>query len=125
MERAAVATTVIADEDVELDEVEMIDVRESVTPYEDEMEELEVQMEVEDLAPEPAGPFLWPSMTPQRAAVYERYVADVQRSFVDNMDEEDDPSMVSEYAEEIFQYMAELEVRWFFLSCGAFIDRSS
>lgn len=53
---------------------------------------------------------IWPDITPGRAQHYERQVQYIKDNYVEEPDEVMDPSMVSEYADEIFAYMNELEV---------------
>jgi hypothetical protein len=54
-------------------------------------------------------PSVWPQVSPQRAERYKREVEAVRAVFEDEQDMFD-TTMVSEYAEEIFVYMNELEV---------------
>ena len=58
---------------------------------------------------EEADSRVWPNITPERNALYEKRIGAVREVFVDFADD-CDPTMVSEYADEIFSYMAELEV---------------
>ncbi|KAL4247200.1 cyclin family protein [Abortiporus biennis] len=51
---------------------------------------------------------VWPEVSTARAARFRRELDDVKEIFQDEIDEED-TTMVSEYANEIFQYMTELE----------------
>ena len=53
--------------------------------------------------------YIWPEASPERVEQYRRQVQAVRDVFVDEPDMHD-TTMVSEYAEEIFQYMSELEV---------------
>ena len=53
--------------------------------------------------------YIWPEASPERAERYRRQVQAVRDVFVDEPDMHD-TTMVSEYAEEIFEYMNELEV---------------
>lgn len=55
---------------------------------------------------------IWPELSPEAAYRYQKEIDDIRRSFVDEADEFD-TTMVSEYAEEIFEYMEELEVSTF------------
>lgn len=57
--------------------------------------------------------YIWPEVSPAHAA---RYAAEVQvlREQFREEDEEHDSTMVSEYAEDIFAYMDQLEVCYFF-----------
>ncbi len=69
--------------------------------------------------PEPSE-YIWPDVSPNHAAKYQRELEEVRRRF-DAEDEEYDATMCSEYADEIFQYMNDLEVSFPFcwLLCGA------
>lgn len=81
--------------------------------------ELEVEAMMEDIADEvleedleaaePRASSVWPQITPERAVIYEKRVQAVRDEYEDD-GEDMDPTMVSEYAEEIFEYMNELEV---------------
>ncbi|KAJ7593025.1 cyclin [Mycena floridula] len=51
---------------------------------------------------------VWPNITPSRDAMYQKKVEAIREVFEDIADD-CDPSMVSEYADDIFKYMAELE----------------
>lgn len=75
----------------------------------DEQDRAEV---VENLVPPEAdiSEYIWPEVSPNRAARYQRQVDEVRARF-DAEDEEYDSSMCSEYAEEIFHYMSGLQVR--------------
>ena len=53
--------------------------------------------------------YIWPEVSPERAERYRRQVQTIRDVFVDEPDMHD-TTMVSEYSEEIFQYMGELEV---------------
>jgi G2/mitotic-specific cyclin 2 len=52
---------------------------------------------------------VWPAVSPERAERYKQEVEAIREVFEDEQDMFD-TTMVSEYAEEIFQYMTELEV---------------
>jgi len=54
--------------------------------------------------------FTWPEVSPAHAEQYQREIQAIRESFQDEIDMLD-TTMVSEYAEEIFEYMNELEVR--------------
>ena len=54
--------------------------------------------------------YIWPEAPPERAERYRRQVQAIRDVFEDEPDMYD-TTMVSEYSEEIFQYMTELEVR--------------
>ncbi|KIK63148.1 hypothetical protein GYMLUDRAFT_163605 [Collybiopsis luxurians FD-317 M1] len=71
---------------------------------EDEDEEV-----TETVAPQEAkAPKIWPDLATQHRLKCERRVETIREVFEDD-DEESDPTMVSEYAEEIFEYMSGLE----------------
>lgn len=53
---------------------------------------------------------IWPDVNTERAQRYRREVDEIKETFRDEVDEFD-MTMVSEYAEDIFEYMQELEVR--------------
>ena len=53
--------------------------------------------------------YIWPETSPERAERYRRQVQAIRDVFEDEPDMYD-TTMVSEYSEEIFQYMSELEV---------------
>ena len=55
--------------------------------------------------------YIWPEASPERAERYRRQVQAIRDVFEDEPDMYD-TTMVSEYSEEIFQYMSELEVSW-------------
>lgn len=55
--------------------------------------------------------YTWPDVSPNHAAKYEREVVEVRARF-DAEDEEYDSTMCSEYADEIFVYMTDLQVRF-------------
>ena len=54
--------------------------------------------------------YIWPEFSPNHAVKYQREVEEVCARF-NAEDEEYDAAMCSEYAEEIFQYMNDLQVR--------------
>ena len=51
---------------------------------------------------------IWPAISPEAARRYKQEIDDIRRSFTDEVDMLD-TTMVSEYAEEIFEYMEKLE----------------
>lgn len=59
---------------------------------------------------ESKAPKVWPDLATQHRLDCERQVETIREVFDDD-DDEFDPTMVSEYAEEIFEYMSGLEVR--------------
>jgi hypothetical protein len=52
---------------------------------------------------------VWPQVSPDRAERYRREVQRIRDTFEEELDLED-TTMVSEYADEIYEYMCELEV---------------
>ncbi|CAK5268555.1 unnamed protein product [Mycena citricolor] len=81
------------------------------------VEEEDVQDELEDdddddldeaIALAPVEPRQWPDITPERALQYRKEVQAVRDTFQDDVDIYD-TTMVSEYAEDIFEYMSDLE----------------
>ncbi|KAL4064511.1 cyclin-like protein [Scleroderma citrinum] len=62
----------------------------------------------QDLAAQTKSPRIWPDVDTERAMRHYREVSDVQRTFEDEVDVYD-TTMVSEYADEIFKYMSDLE----------------
>lgn len=78
----------------------MLDVQEQITP----------EQEDKVTAVVAKSPRIWPDMDTERAMRHYHEVADIQRTFEDEVDVFD-TTMVSEYSDEIFQYMNELEVR--------------
>jgi len=87
---------VVGDEELEnmIDEQDRAEVVENLVPT----EEAEVPGHI------------WPEVSPNLAAKYQREVDEVRARF-DAEDEEYDATMCSEYADEIFLYMNDLEVR--------------
>jgi hypothetical protein len=68
---------------------------------------------LENLVPaekEEAAEYTWPEASPNHAAKYQREVEEIRARF-DAEDEEYDSTMCSEYAEDIFLYMGDLQVR--------------
>ena len=90
---------VIGDDELEnmIDEQDRAEVIEKLVPAE------------ESEAPQ----YIWPDVSPNRAVKYQHEVDEVRQKF-DAEDEEYDATMCSEYADEIFQYMTDLEVRFHF-----------
>ncbi|KIM84917.1 hypothetical protein PILCRDRAFT_375524 [Piloderma croceum F 1598] len=74
---------------------------------ESEVEE-EAEEEVAEPATEPKPPRIWPEVSTDRAERYRREVDAVREVFEDEIDVYD-TTMVSEYAEDIFDYMGDLE----------------
>ena len=80
----------------------------------DEQDRAEVIEKLVPAAEEPeASQYIWPDVSPNHVVKYQREVDEVRRRF-DAEDEEYDATMCSEYADEIFQYMSDLEVRFRF-----------
>ena len=70
---------------------------------------------LENLVPaekEEIAKYIWPEVSPNHAAKYQREVEEVRARF-DAEDEEDDATMCSEYADDIFLYMSDLQVRFY------------
>ena len=67
---------------------------------------------LENLVPveKEAAEYTWPEVSPNHAAKYQREVEEVRVRF-DAEDEEYDATMCSEYADDIFLYMNDLQVR--------------
>jgi hypothetical protein len=79
----------------------------------------------EDVQPEtlePKSPRMWPDVDTERALKHYRQIAGVQQTYQDEVDLFD-TTMVSEYSDEIFSYMAELEVSSVTLSMIYVFDR--
>ncbi|KAI6116864.1 cyclin [Pisolithus croceorrhizus] len=75
--------------------------------------EVEAADNAESMPPAPKSPRVWPNIDTDRAMRHHKEVAKIQESFEDEVDIYD-TTMVSEYADDIFQYMSELEaeVTW-------------
>lgn len=83
-----------------------------LTEFSDREEDLQLDEaeQSDDEEPVAKRPRVWPEVSTARAQRYRREVEDVKEHFHDDVDEFD-TTMVSEYAEDIFEYMQELEVR--------------
>ena len=79
---------------------DMVGVQEQIAPEQEETSPATVAK----------SPRIWPDVDTERATRHYREVADIQRTFEDDIDYFD-TTMVSEYSDEIFAYMNELEVR--------------
>ncbi|KAF9236744.1 cyclin [Melanogaster broomeanus] len=90
--------------DVECEDEELNEVEEMVGIQETEILEEDVQPETL----EPKSPRMWPDVDTERALKHYREIAEVQQTYQDEVDVFD-TTMVSEYSDEIFNYMAELE----------------
>lgn len=75
-------------------------------PQADESSDME---EVECQQPKEAPQYVWPEVSPGTASRYQVEIAQIRDVFED-MTESHDETMCNEYAEEIFEYMNELEV---------------
>lgn len=81
-------------------------------------EEVEAMIGVEDSASETGDdevqfqkqPRIWPDVSTELATRYDKEIQSIRSRFDDEVDMYD-TTMVSEYAEEIFDYMCDLEVR--------------
>jgi len=73
-----------------------------------------IEQSDEDGTPEPIQaskhPRMWPEVSSERATRYAKELQAIRATFEDEVDMFD-TTMVSEYAEEIFEYMCDLEVR--------------
>ena len=95
------------EEDTEEEEVDLMAVVED--SEEDQLAEEEAEEETATVAKPPR---MWPEVSTERAQQYQREVQAIRDAFRDDVDIHD-TTMVSEYAEDIFEYMNELEVRIF------------
>lgn len=109
----------LVDEDADLeivDEVDM-DVEEAVQTQAIDIEDdddvcVVDERDIDSMEPETVeeqAPRVWPEVSTARAHRYQREVDHVRHTYKDPVDEYD-MTMVSEYAEDIFDYMNELEV---------------
>lgn len=102
------APPVVEDDDeqsMDIEEVVLEDPRELM----DAIREVETMIEDEYQRYDDHTEYIWPEASPERAERYRRQVQAIRDVFEDEPDMYD-TTMVSEYAEEIFQYMSELEV---------------
>lgn len=74
-----------------------------------DVQETDADLVSEEIEAEPKSARMWPDVDTQRAMRHYRQVSEVQEVFEDEVDVYD-TTMVSEYSEEIFRYMSELEV---------------
>ncbi|KAF7330516.1 Cyclin N-terminal domain-containing protein [Mycena venus] len=72
---------------------------------EDQLEELELPEDTEKVAKRPR---VWPDVSTERRLQYQKEVQAIRETFQDDVDIYD-TNMVSEYAEDIFEYMNDLE----------------
>jgi G2/mitotic-specific cyclin 2 len=98
-EPEAETSLIIGEQEVEA----MVDLHES------EVEEEAQEEEVAEPATEPKPPRIWPEVSTNRAERYRREVDAIREVFEDEIDVYD-TTVVSEYAEDIFDYMGDLEV---------------
>jgi hypothetical protein len=85
---------------------EMVGVQEQVAPEQEEKSAIAVAK----------SPRVWPDVDTERAVRHYREITEIQETFEDEIDYLD-TTMVSEYSEEIFKYMNDLEVRVVLLHC--------
>jgi acetylornithine deacetylase/succinyl-diaminopimelate desuccinylase-like protein len=102
------APPVVEDEDEQSMDIEEV-VHEDPRELMNAIREVETMIEDEYQRYDDHAEYLWPEASPERAERYQRQVQAIRDVFVDEPDMYD-TTMVSEYAEEIFQYMGELEV---------------
>ena len=76
---------------------------------EDDDDDEEEPPATDDLAPEEKRARVWPDVATELAQRYQREVQQIRNNFEEEVDMFD-TTMVSEYADEIFQYMEEMEV---------------
>jgi hypothetical protein len=103
------APPVVEDEDeqsMDIEEVVHEDPRELMRA----IREVETMIEDDHQRYDDHAEYIWPEASPERAERYRRQVQAIRDVFEDEPDMYD-TTMVSEYAEEIFEYMSELEVR--------------
>lgn len=97
----------------EEDEIEVANEREVETmigvEHSDEEEEQQEQPQHEDPPQESKLPRVWPEVRTERGQRYAKEIQAIRETFHDEVDMYD-TTMVSEYAEEIFEYMCDLEV---------------
>ena len=101
------AELVVLDSEPEQSLKEVEELVQVLDSEDDEQEEVE-----EPEASESHPPRVWPELGTVRRQRYQAEVEKIRETFEDEVDPED-TTMVSEYAEEIFEYMQELEVRRF------------
>lgn len=107
-----------AEEDsMEIEEEEEKEVAEQVATSEPVTEkeaveaetEFEVKSKEEDEEDEVPVELIWPEISPKAADKYRKEIEHIQKTFNDEVDMFD-TTMVSEYSDEIFEYMSKLEV---------------
>ena len=70
---------------------------------------------VQEAAAQAKSPRIWPDVDTEQAMRHCRVISEIQQSFEDEVDIFD-TTMVSEYSDEIFKYMSDLEVSLYLLS---------
>ena len=105
---ANLAPPVVEDEDEQSMDIEEV-VREDPRELANAIREVEKMIEDEYQRNDDQAEYIWPEASPERAERYRCQVQAVRDVFEDEPDMYD-TTMVSEYSEEIFQYMSELEV---------------
>ncbi|KAH9838411.1 cyclin [Rhodofomes roseus] len=109
----------VHEEDVDVDEVDMdVEYQDGVPTQDIQVEDDEAYvvderdteaMEPDAVEDEPEqAPRVWPEMSTERAQRYQREIDEIKYRYKDPVDEFD-MTMVSEYAEDIFDYMNDLE----------------
>ena len=105
---ANLAPPVVEDEDEQSMDIEEV-VHEGPRELANAIREVEAMIEDEYQRYDDHAEYIWPEASPERTERYRRQVQAIRDVFVDEPDMHD-TTMVSEYSEEIFQYMSELEV---------------
>ena len=93
------------------DDVDLVAAEEEVAAMVGADSDSEVEVEA---TPDVKAARVWPEVSTERAQRYQREIQAIRSRFEDEVDMYD-TTMVSEYAEEIFEYMEEMEVRLFHL----------
>jgi len=106
---ANLAPPVVEDEDEQSMDIEEELVREDPRELMNAIREVETMIEDGYQHYDDHAEYIWPEASPERAERYRSQVQAIRDVFEDEPDMHD-TTMVSEYAEEIFQYMSELEV---------------
>lgn len=101
------APPVVEDEDEQSMDIEEV-VHEDPRELMNAIREVETMIDGEYRPYDDHTEYIWPEVSPERAERYRREVQAIRDVFVDEPDMHD-TTMVSEYAEEIFQYMSDLE----------------
>ena len=105
---ANLAPPVVVDEDEQSMDIEEV-VREDPRELTNAIREVERMIEDEYKHYDVHAEYIWPEASPEKAERYRRQVQAIRDVFEDEPDMYD-TTMVSEYSDEIFQYMSELEV---------------